>query len=90
MTIAAFSQFSGINAVLYYLNDIFSAAGASATSGGIQAVAVGATNLVFTTLAMLTIDKFGRRVWISGNGRDAGGYRRYFLPIHTVSCLYGS
>jgi sugar porter (SP) family MFS transporter len=62
MTIAAFSQFSGINAVLYYLNDIFSAAGASATNGGIQAVAVGATNLVFTTLAMLTIDKLGRRV----------------------------
>ena len=62
MTIAAFSQFSGINAVLYYLNDIFSAAGASTASGGLQTVIIGATNLVFTTLAMLTIDKLGRRV----------------------------
>jgi sugar porter (SP) family MFS transporter len=62
MTVAAFSQLSGINAVLYYLNDIFTAAGASASSGGLQTVAIGATNLVFTTLAMLTIDKLGRRV----------------------------
>lgn len=61
MSIAAFSQFSGINAVLYYLNDIFAAGGASAASGGMQTVIVGATNLVFTTLAMLTIDRFGRR-----------------------------
>lgn len=62
MSIAAFSQFSGINAVLYYLNDIFAAAGSSAASGGMQTVIIGATNLVFTTLAMLTIDRFGRRV----------------------------
>jgi SP family arabinose:H+ symporter-like MFS transporter len=62
VTIAIFCQFSGINAVLYYLNDIFSAAGASANSGGIQTIAVGATNLVFTTLAMLVIDKVGRRI----------------------------
>jgi MFS transporter, SP family, arabinose:H+ symporter len=61
MSIAAFSQFSGINAVLYYLNDIFAAAGANAASGGMQTVIVGATNLFFTTLAMLSIDRFGRR-----------------------------
>jgi MFS transporter, SP family, arabinose:H+ symporter len=62
ISIAAFSQLSGINAVLYYLNDIFAAAGASTASSGMQTVIVGATNLVFTTLAMLTIDRFGRRV----------------------------
>ena len=62
VTIAAFTQLSGINAVLYYLNDIFAAAGASSASTGMQTLAVGATNLVFTTLAMLTIDRFGRRV----------------------------
>ena len=43
-----FSQLSGINAVLYYLNDIFALAGATKVSGNLQAVAVGATNLVFT------------------------------------------
>ena len=62
VTIAVFCQLSGINAVLYYLNDIFAAAGASANSGGLQTVAVGATNLIFTSLAMLVIDKVGRRV----------------------------
>lgn len=61
VTIAAFSQLSGINAVLYYINDIFSAAGSTAVTGGIQTVAIGATNLVFTTLAMLMIDRYGRR-----------------------------
>jgi SP family arabinose:H+ symporter-like MFS transporter len=61
MTIAIFSQLSGINAVLYYLNDIFAAAGASNASGGIQTVVVGATNLIFTALAMTIIDRFGRR-----------------------------
>jgi MFS transporter, SP family, arabinose:H+ symporter len=61
VTIAVFCQLSGINAVLYYLNDIFAAAGASNLSGGLQTVAVGATNLIFTILAMLVIDKVGRR-----------------------------
>ena len=62
MTIAAFSQLSGINAVLYYLNDFFAAAWASTASGCVQTVIIGTTNLVFTTLAMFTIDKLGRRV----------------------------
>ncbi|MGP8271279.1 MAG: sugar porter family MFS transporter [Terracidiphilus sp.] len=62
MSLAVFCQLSGINAVLYYLNDIFAAASSSTISPGLQTVIVGATNLVFTVLAMLTIDKFGRRV----------------------------
>ena len=45
-TVGMFSQLTGINAVLYYLNDIFALAGANAISGNLQAVAVGATNLV--------------------------------------------
>jgi MFS transporter, SP family, arabinose:H+ symporter len=61
MTIAGFSQLSGINAVLYYLNDIFTAAGANIFLNGLQTVIVGVTNLVFTLLAMSVIDKFGRR-----------------------------
>lgn len=62
LAIAIFCQLSGINAVLYYLNDIFAAAGANANSGGLQTLAVGATNLIFTSLAMLAIDKIGRRI----------------------------
>jgi sugar porter (SP) family MFS transporter len=61
ITVGMFCQLSGINAILYYLNDIFALAGASRVSGDLQAVAVGATNLVATLLAMSVIDKFGRK-----------------------------
>ena len=61
VSIAAFSQFSGINAILYYLNDIFARAGFSKVSSDLQAVAIGTTNLIFTILAMTIIDHVGRR-----------------------------
>ncbi len=61
ITVGMFSQLTGINAVLYYLNDIFSFAGASRVSANLQAIAVGATNLVATLAAMSIIDKFGRK-----------------------------
>ena len=60
-TVGMFSQLSGINAILYYLNDIFALAGASRISGDLQAIAVGATNLVATLIAMAVIDKLGRK-----------------------------
>src|ERR1700744_3080624 len=61
VTMGMFCQLSGINAILYCLNDIFALAGASKVSGALQAVAVGATNLVATLAAMSVIDQFGRR-----------------------------
>jgi sugar porter (SP) family MFS transporter len=61
VSIGMFNQFSGINAILYYLNDIFAKAGFSKVSGDLQAVAIGATNLLFTMIAMSVIDKFGRK-----------------------------
>jgi sugar porter (SP) family MFS transporter len=61
VSIGIFNQLSGINAILYYLNDIFAAAGFSKVSGNIQAVAVGATNLLFTMIAMSVIDRLGRK-----------------------------
>ncbi len=61
VSIAAFNQLSGINAILYYLNDIFARAGFSKVSGDLQAVLIGFTNLVFTLLAMSIIDRFGRK-----------------------------
>jgi MFS transporter, SP family, arabinose:H+ symporter len=61
VTIAMFNQLSGINAILYYLNDIFARAGFNAVSGNLQAVAVGATNLVFAIVAMAAIDRVGRK-----------------------------
>jgi sugar porter (SP) family MFS transporter len=61
ITIGMFNQLSGINAILYYLNYIFEKAGFSKVSGDLQAVAVGAMNLVATLLAMTVIDKIGRK-----------------------------
>jgi len=61
VTIGMFNQLSGINAILYYINDIFAAAGYSKVSGDLQSVAIGGTNLLFTMLAMSVIDKIGRK-----------------------------
>jgi len=61
VTIGMFNQLSGINAILYYLNDIFAHAGFSKVSGNLQAVAIGGTNLIFTMAAMSVIDKIGRK-----------------------------
>ena len=61
VSIGMFNQLSGINAILYYLNDIFDHAGFSKVSGNLQAVAIGATNLLFTMIAMSVIDRLGRK-----------------------------
>ncbi len=61
ITIGMFNQLAGINAILYYLNDIFAAAGFSRVSGELGPVAVGAMNLCATLLAMTVIDKLGRK-----------------------------
>ena len=61
VSIAMFNQLSGINAILYYLNQIFAQAGFSKVSADLQAVVIGATNLIFTTIAMTLIDKVGRK-----------------------------
>ena len=61
LSIGVLNQFSGINAILYYLNDIFAQAGFTAATANMQAVAIGAANLAFTVLAMFLIDTIGRR-----------------------------
>ncbi len=61
VSIGMFNQLSGINAILYYLNDIFAKAGFNNVSSDKQAVLIGFTNLCFTMLAMSIIDKVGRK-----------------------------
>ena len=61
ISIGMFNQLSGINAILYYLNDIFARAGFDKVSSDLQAVAIGATNLLFTAIAMAVIDRLGRK-----------------------------
>ena len=61
ISIGMFNQLSGINAILYYLNDIFERAGFTQLSSEMQAVAIGVTNLIFTLIAMTAIDRLGRK-----------------------------
>lgn len=61
VTLAMFNQLSGINVVIYYLNDLFARAGYSKLSSDLQAVGIGLTNLVVTLLAMSVIDRLGRK-----------------------------
>ena len=62
IAIGAFNQFSGINAILYYLNRIFTTAGSSAASSNLKTVAVGGMNLLATFVGMALIDRLGRKV----------------------------
>src|ERR1035437_6275487 len=52
---------SGVNAILYYLNSIFERAGFDQISSDLQAVVIGLTNLAAVSVAMLCIDRMGRR-----------------------------
>lgn len=61
ITIGFFNQLAGINAILYYLNDIFARAGFDKVSADLQAVAIGATNLIFTMVGLSVIDRIGRK-----------------------------
>ncbi len=59
--LSVFQQFVGINVVLYYAGNIFRNMGASTDSSLLQTIIVGAVNLLFTVVAILTVDKFGRK-----------------------------
>ena len=61
MLLAMFNQLAGINAIIYYAPRIFESAGIAKDSAFLQAVSIGATNLIFTLIAMRLIDKFGRK-----------------------------
>jgi SP family xylose:H+ symportor-like MFS transporter len=59
--LSVFQQFVGINVVLYYAPEIFKTLGDGTDSALLQTILVGAINLLFTIIAIVTVDKFGRR-----------------------------
>lgn len=61
LVVGVFQQIVGINAVLFYAPMIFEQTGIGTDASFIQAALVGVTNLGFTIIAMLAIDKFGRK-----------------------------
>jgi len=61
ITIAVLQQITGINSVFFYAPMIFEQSGLGTNAAFMQAILVGLVNLVFTVLAILYIDKLGRR-----------------------------
>ncbi len=59
--LSVFQQFVGINVVLYYAPEIFKSMGSGTDAALLQTIIVGAVNLIFTVLAIMTVDKFGRK-----------------------------
>ncbi|WP_165021049.1 D-xylose transporter XylE [Dysgonomonas sp. ZJ279] len=59
--LSAFQQFVGINVVLYYAPEIFKSMGSGTDSALLQTIIVGIINLSFTVLAIMTVDRFGRK-----------------------------
>ena len=59
--VAILQQITGINSVFFYAPMIFEQSGIGTDASFLQAVLVGLVNLVFTVLAILFIDRLGRR-----------------------------
>ncbi|MEL1240766.1 sugar porter family MFS transporter [Flavobacterium flavipallidum] len=61
IVIAVFQQWCGINTVFNYAEEIFTAAGYGVSDTLFNIVITGTVNLVFTLVAMFTVDKWGRK-----------------------------
>lgn len=59
--LALFSQITGINAIIYYAPEIFKSVGFGTDSAFSQTILIGVVNTIFTFVALVFIDKAGRR-----------------------------
>ena len=59
--LSVFQQFVGINVVLYYAPEIFKGMGLSTDASLLQTILVGGVNLAFTAVAIVTVDRLGRK-----------------------------
>ncbi len=62
IVVAVLQQITGINSVFFYAPMIFEQSGIGTDASFSQAILVGLTNLVFTILAIMFIDRFGRKI----------------------------
>ncbi|MBD1262298.1 sugar porter family MFS transporter [Maribacter polysiphoniae] len=90
--LSALQQFTGINAVLYYGADIFEQAlGFGQDDVLLQQILLASVNLIFTFVAMFTVDKLGRKplLIIGGFGMLIGfllmGFTLYFSDYAGVN-----
>lgn len=94
LMLSVFQQFVGINVVLYYAGNIFRNMGASTDSSLLQTIVVGIVNLLFTVVAIVTVDKFGRKpLMIIGSigmalSMIALGLAFYFNHVGLVALIF--
>jgi sugar porter (SP) family MFS transporter len=61
LALAIFQQIVGVNTVIYFSPTILTYTGLHANSAITEALSVGITNVVFTVIAVLVLDRVGRR-----------------------------
>jgi MFS transporter, SP family, xylose:H+ symportor len=59
--LSVFQQFVGINVALYYAPRIFESMGAAKDASMLQTIVMGLVNVIFTVVAIYTVDKWGRK-----------------------------
>jgi len=84
MAIAVLQQVSGINAVFFYAPMIFELSGIGTDAAFMQAVLVGLVNLAFTVVAILLIDRLGRRPLL------AAGCTGVVLSMFVLALSFGN
>jgi len=61
VVLAIFQQWCGINVIFNYADEIFTAAGYTVSEVLMNIVVTGVTNVIFTFVAIYTVDRWGRR-----------------------------
>ena len=88
-----FQQFVGINVALYYAPRIFEGMGVARDASMFQTIVMGLVNVIFTVVAIMTVDKWGRKpLLITGSigmavGMIAISALSYFHIMETMPLL---
>lgn len=82
--LAVLSQVQGINAIMYYAPEIFKELGQSSNDAFLQTLVIGIINLLFTFVAIFSVDKFGRKKLLLAGGIGM------FLSLIVIGYLFNS
>lgn len=84
--LSIFQQFVGINVALYYAPRIFESMGAGKDASMMQTVVMGLINVVFTVIAITTVDKLGRKplLIIGSTGMAIGMFAISALSFYNI------